>query len=88
MPVRDKIAITISPALLEQVERLRKRSGESRSAVFERALAQYLAAGGRAARTRQYADAYRRSPESDAEARQATARAIDALASEPWDATR
>lgn len=35
---RDKVAVSIPSELLAQVEALRKRSGENRSAVFERAL--------------------------------------------------
>jgi len=43
MRTREKVAISIPRDLLDAVERLRKRSGETRSAVFERALADYLA---------------------------------------------
>lgn len=83
---RGKVAVTIANTLLAQVERLRKDSGESRSAVFERALATYLATEQRASRTRRYVEGYRRRPERRAETREALATALTALASEAWDA--
>jgi len=42
--VRRKVAVSVSPDVLAAAERLRKRTGESRSAVFERALHGLLAA--------------------------------------------
>lgn len=83
---RGKVAITVAPELLAEVEQLRRRTGESRSAVFERALAAYLATQGRADQARQYLEGYRRRPERAAETRQALASALGALAAEPWDA--
>jgi metal-responsive CopG/Arc/MetJ family transcriptional regulator len=85
---RGKVAVTISNHLLAEVERLRKRSGESRSLVFERALAAYLAAGDRAASARRYVEGYRRRPERPAEVRAALVTALGALAAEEWDAAR
>jgi metal-responsive CopG/Arc/MetJ family transcriptional regulator len=88
MRTREKIAITVAPHLLAQVEQLRKRSGESRSAVFERAVAAYLANASRASEARRYVDAYRNKPETAADERAALVRAFEALAAEPWDAAR
>ena len=85
---RGKVAVTISNDLLADVERMRKRSGESRSAVFERALAAYLAAGDRAASARRYVAGYRRRPERPVEVREALATALGALSTEEWDAAR
>jgi len=85
---RGKVAVTISNELLAGLERVRKRSGESRSAVFERALAAYLAAGDRAASARRYVAGYRRRPERAVEVRQALVTALGALATEEWDAAR
>jgi metal-responsive CopG/Arc/MetJ family transcriptional regulator len=85
---RGKVAVTISNAVLADVERARKRSGETRSAVFERALAAYLTAGDRAARARRYVAGYRRRPEQVAEVRGALVTAVRALATEAWDAAR
>jgi metal-responsive CopG/Arc/MetJ family transcriptional regulator len=86
MRTREKVAISIPRDLLDAVERLRKRSGETRSAVFERALADYLAGAQAASESRRYVAAYRRSPESAAAQRAALASSLEALASEPWDA--
>jgi hypothetical protein len=68
------------------VERERKRTGENRSAVFERALTAYLADRRRVNAERSYVDGYRHAPESAADVRVATATAMYAFASEPWDA--
>lgn len=83
---RDKVAVSIPSELLEQVEALRKRSGENRSAVFERALSAYLASADMAARTRRYIEAYQRRPERAQEQRVALATALEALATSDWDA--
>jgi len=85
---REKVAVTVDPALLERIERMRKRTGESRSAVFERALEAYVATSARTETARRYADGYRRRPETDADVRASLATALDALASEPYDASR
>ncbi len=86
MRKRGKIAITIAGELLAEAERLRKRTGESRSAVFERALAAYLAEGHRAEAARRYVEAYRRRPEGRSESGAALATALPVLAAETWDA--
>jgi len=83
---RDKVAVSLPRTLLDAIERVRQRSGETRSAVFERALAQYVAAAGRAERERQYVAAYRRRPESTREQRAALVTALEALAAQPFDA--
>ena len=88
MRVRGKIAITVAPELLSQVERLRKASGESRSAVFERALVAYFANTKLADEARRYVDSYRRKPETAAEELAALVSSFEALSSEPWDETR
>ena len=85
---REKIAITVAPHLLSQVERLRKKSGESRSAVFERALVAYLGGADRDAKAREYAEAYRRVPETAADERAAEITAQTVFLANPWDATR
>jgi len=85
---RGKVAVTLSNELLAQVERIRKRSGESRSAVFERALTAYVAAGAGAARAGRYVAGYRRRPERAREVREGLVTALGALASEEWDAPR
>ncbi len=83
---RGKVAITIASELLAEAERLRKKTGESRSAVFERALASYLADGQRTEAARRYVEGYRRVPERAGETAVALAASLEALAAEPWDA--
>jgi metal-responsive CopG/Arc/MetJ family transcriptional regulator len=83
---RGKVAVTIPARLLEEVERLRKRFGGSRSAVFERALVEYVAGELRAASARRYVAGYRRYPEQRTEVRAALAAAMTGLAAEQWDA--
>lgn len=85
---RQKVAVSVRAELLEWVERMRKRSGDSRSAVFERALTAYFAEAARSAQAASYVAAYRRRPERLAEQRAALAMAVEALATEPWDAPR
>lgn len=83
---RDKVAVSISRDLLAEVERMRKESGDSRSAVFERALIAYLATADQSAKAQRYMAAYRRLPERVGEQRAALATALTALSAEPWDA--
>jgi hypothetical protein len=86
MRKRGKVAVTIAAPVLAAAERERRRTGESRSAVFERALTMYLADRRRVDATRRYVDGYRAEPESTADVRVARAMAMPALASEAWDA--
>ena len=88
MKPREKIAITVAPDLLEQVERLRHKSGESRSAVFERALVSYLGAADRSAKARLHAEGYRKDPETPADERDALIAAHAVFLANPWDAPR
>jgi hypothetical protein len=86
MRKRGKVAVTVSAEVLAEAERERKRTGESRSAVFERALTLYFAERRAVEAARQYVEGYRREPESAAEVRVATTVAMSAFSSEPWDA--
>lgn len=86
MTTKRKIAVTVSPQALAAAERLRRRTGESRSAVFERALQGLLEAERRAESSRRYVAGYRRAPEQAMEIKAAMAMALVALAAEPWDA--
>lgn len=88
MRKRGKVAVTIDPVLLDSVEAIRKRTGTTRSAVFESAIAAYVASSTRAASARRYVDGYRHRPERAADARDALATALQALAAEPFDASR
>jgi len=64
--VAEKIAISLGETLLNELEALRKRTGESRSALIRRALDQLLATERRREQVAAYVDGYRRQPESEA----------------------
>ena len=77
-----KVAISLDTDLLQQVERVRERTGESRSAVVSRALRQLTRQEERNRRVREYEKAYREMPETPAEisaARTSARRSLDAL---------
>lgn len=82
-----KVAVSLPTALLSEVEKLRKRSGETRSAVVRRALERLIDTTAEADAVREYVEAYRISPESPEEVALATptAEEIERLAREhPW----
>ncbi len=83
---KRKVAVTVSPEALAAAERLRKRTGESRSAVFERALQQLADDELRAEQSRRYVAGYRRAPETRRDIDAALATAVVALGTEPADA--
>jgi len=85
--VRRKIAISVSADLLAAADGLARETGESRSAVYERALRGYLAARERAERSRRYVAGYRRTPETAREITASLRTALPALI-EPWDEAR
>jgi metal-responsive CopG/Arc/MetJ family transcriptional regulator len=60
----EKIAITVDEGLLAEVERLRHRTGESRSAVFNRAVRQLIRLREHEERVSRYVEAYRKYPET------------------------
>lgn len=86
MRKREKVAVSISRHVLARIESMRKRAGETRSAVFERALEAFIADAAAADEARRYVDAYRRRPERLNEEREALVTSLQALAAEPWDA--
>ncbi len=81
----EKIAISLDPALLEQAEKLRKTTGESRSALIGRALRALLRSEARARRIAEYVASYRRKPESAREVTIARRLAARALSAVEWD---
>lgn len=80
-----KIAISMDPTLFDAVERVRRTTGESRSAVLARAVRLLVEADRRRAEIARYVDAYRRLPESTAEVHAARAQTRRALADLPWE---
>ncbi len=81
-----KIACSLDATLLASAERLRARTGESRSALIARALSGLLAEQERRARVQGYLEGYRAHPESTAEVARARKTARLALAQVAWDA--
>jgi metal-responsive CopG/Arc/MetJ family transcriptional regulator len=85
MPARAvKVAITIPEEKYREVEAIRKRLKTTRSGVILKALEHWLAAQREAQADRAYQAAYRRKPETKAEARAQQVLAMSALASEKW----
>ena len=82
----EKIAITVDAHVLAGAERMRRKTGESRSALFSRAVAELLRNGEHVARVKRYVEAYREQPESPEEVQAADALASEALRhAPPWD---
>lgn len=81
----SKIACSIDTHLLASVERLRVRTGESRSAVIARALAGLVGEQEHQRRVQAYVQAYRDQPESAAEVRKARVVAQQALSQFAWN---
>lgn len=73
-----KVAVSIPDALYLAVERERRRTGASRSAVVQEALRDWLHRGARAQLVRDYEDGYRARPEGEHEAMAALATAASA----------
>jgi metal-responsive CopG/Arc/MetJ family transcriptional regulator len=84
-PRREKIAISLDSALLDQIERLRSSTGETRSAVISRALLKLTNEELHAARKRRYIEAYQELPEDKPSVKTAHKLARAALARLPWD---
>jgi metal-responsive CopG/Arc/MetJ family transcriptional regulator len=85
MPTTAKIAVSLDADLLRRVERLRVRSGESRSALVSRALRLLTQEEEEALRASEYVRAYREHPETLQDVTATRAAAKRSLASIPWD---
>lgn len=68
MSAAEKVAISLDSALLRKAERLRAKTGESRSALFARALKGLVDQEEQAERVRKYVQAYEEMPETESEA--------------------
>jgi len=80
-----KIAISLSGELFKKVERVRKSTGESRSAFIGRAVESALSGRERRRLVAEYEEGYRRRPETSDEVKAAEASAVKLLAGEPWE---
>ena len=81
----EKIAITVPPELLEEIESLRRRTRESRSAVFARAARALLQTEERRQNIQRYIQAYREQPETQSEILAAEKLARASLGAVEWE---
>jgi metal-responsive CopG/Arc/MetJ family transcriptional regulator len=82
----EKVAVTIQSEVLAAAERLRSRTGESRSALFNRALQGLVRTDELNAKIERYRDAYREHPETAEEVAEADALALESMQHAPgWD---
>lgn len=77
--------MSLDAELFARVERLRRETGETRSAVFARALRQLVDAEAHARKVSEYVEAYRRNPEAAQEIESARAQTRRSLEGLPWD---
>ncbi len=82
--VATKVAVSIPDDLYQAIERARRRSGKSRSAVMQDALRHWLHHQAQVALVREYEAGYRRRPESRREVKAAEAAAARLLSAEDW----
>ena len=87
MARRAKVAFSIDAGLLARVESIRLVTGETRSAVIGRALAQLTSDEAHAEQVRRYRAAYREQPEAVHELEAARRHARRTLTRLPWDDT-
>ena len=81
----EKVAITLEGTLLEGVEALRRKTGESRSAVIARAVRRLLDDERKRAQVQEYVAAYERVPERSDEVLAVAEASARSLAQLPWD---
>ena len=84
MPKTAKIAISLPVEVLSAVERVRKKSGETRSELFRRAVAILLRQQREREMSERYVRAYEQMPETGEEVESARRSAGTILAGEPW----
>lgn len=82
--VATKVAVSIPDDLYRAIEKARRRSGKSRSAVMQDALRHWLHHQAQVPLVREYEAGYRRKPESRREVKAAQAAAVRLLSTEDW----
>lgn len=80
-----KIAVSVERSLLDDLENLRARTGETRSAAVARAIRLLTEAAEHERRVAEYRGAYADQPESASEVTVARSAARRSLARLPWD---
>ncbi len=81
----EKVAISLPRSLLDEMEKVRKKTGESRSSFIQRAIRAVLEGRERLARVEKYVSGYKQFPETEDEVKAAEAAATYLLAEEPWE---
>jgi len=79
-----KVAVSIPNGLYQAVERVRRASGRSRSAIVQDALRHWLDSQAEVGRVREYEAGYRRKPESRREVEAAETAAVRLLSNHDW----
>ena len=85
MPQTSKVAISLTANLMEEMERARRETGETRSAFVRRAVEIALRINKNENLGAKYQEGYRRQPETEEEVFAAEASAADLLSQEPWE---
>ncbi len=80
-----KIAISLPEKTLKQIERVRRRSGESRSAFMRRAVQGLIREDQEQDAISRYVKGYRRKPETSEEVFSAESTVPTAFEDAPWD---
>lgn len=80
-----KVAVSLPKSLYHAVERERRETGLSRSAIVRKALEESMARRHRAALVERYVEGYRGSPETAAEVAAGESAAAEVFAQEPWE---
>jgi Arc/MetJ-type ribon-helix-helix transcriptional regulator len=80
-----KVAVSIPPSLFEAAEAERRRTGETRSELVQRAVELLLARRRLEEDERRYIEGYRKYPETDEEVEIINAAGLAVLATQPWD---
>lgn len=80
-----KIAVSLPSSLYQAIEKERRETGQSRSAIVRSALEDSIARRDRAALIERYVEGYRKHPETVAEVAAAESASADALAGESWE---
>jgi len=79
-----KVAVSVPAGLYRAIEAVRKRTGQSRSAVVQEALRHWLRSRAEADLVRDYEAGYRRRPESRHEVAASWATAIGVFEDDDW----
>lgn len=81
----EKVAVSLDPDLLQRAERLRRSTGETRSALVSRALRHLVEQADHRVRVDEYVATYRAHPECEGDIALARELASHSIAAIAWD---